>query len=397
MQLSEKCLGIAPSLTLEIDAKAKAMKAAGEDIIGFGAGEPDFDTPEFIKAAAVEALKEGKTKYTPASGTVALKKAVAEKLLKDNGLSYEPSQIVITNGAKHALFNALAAILNPGDEVIIPSPCWVSYPELVRINSGVPVFVHASAEDSFIPKVEDLAKAVTPRTKAIILNSPNNPCGYVLPEAVLRQIADLAVEKDLFVISDEIYEMMVYEGEKHVSIASFGPEIKERTILVNGLSKAFSMTGWRIGYTASAPVIAKAMGNLQSHVTSNPNSIAQHASVAALNGPKDELEAMVKEFDARRQLMVERINAIPGLSCIAPRGAFYVMVNISSAFGKSYEGRVINGSLDFCAALLEGEKVAMVPGIAFEADGYCRMSYATSRSNIEKGIDRLASFMAKLK
>ncbi len=397
MQLSEKCLGIAPSLTLEIDAKAKAMRSAGEDIIGFGAGEPDFDTPDFIKAAAVEALREGKTKYTPASGTVALKKAVAEKLLKDNGLSYEPSQIVVSNGAKHSLFNALAAILNPGDEVIIPCPCWVSYPELVRINSGVPVFVHAAEADGFVPKIEDLEKAITPRTKAIILNSPSNPCGYVMSGAALKGIADLAVAKDLFVISDEIYEMMVYEGERHISIASFGPQIKERTIVVNGLSKAYAMTGWRIGYTASSAAIAKAMGNLQSHVTSNPNSIAQHASVAALNGPKDELFAMVKEFDERRRMMVQRINGIPGLSCRTPKGAFYVMVNVSSAFGNRYGERAINGSLDFCSALLEGEHVAMVPGIAFEADDFCRLSYATSRENINKGIDRLAGFMAKLK
>ncbi|MGI6151808.1 MAG: pyridoxal phosphate-dependent aminotransferase [Christensenellales bacterium] len=397
MQLSEKCLGIAPSLTLEIDAKAKAMRAAGEDVIGFGAGEPDFDTPAFIKAAAVEALKEGKTKYTPASGTVALKQAVAEKLLKDNGLSYEPSQIVISNGAKHSLFNALAAILNPGDEVIIPSPCWVSYPELVRINGGVPVFIAAVEEHCFIPNVEDFERAITPRTKAIILNSPSNPCGYVLPKSVLRDIAELAVLKDLFVISDEIYEMMVYDGERHISIASFNPEIKERTIVVNGLSKAYAMTGWRIGYTASAPGVAKAMSNLQSHVTSNPNSIAQHAAVAALNGPRDELFAMVQEFDERRRLMVERINRIPGLSCGTPKGAFYVMVNISSSLGKRYGDQFITGSLDFCAALLEGEKVAMVPGIAFEADGFCRMSYATSRENINKGIDRLADFMSKLK
>jgi len=397
MRLSEKCLGIAPSLTLEIDAKAKAMKAAGEDVIGFGAGEPDFDTPEYIKQAAIEALKAGKTKYTPASGTVALKKAVADKLLRDNGLVYDPSQIVISNGAKHALFNALAAILNPGDEVIIPSPCWVSYPELVRITGGVSVFVPAKEEDGFIPKAEDLAKAVTGRTKAIILNSPNNPCGYVLPEEVLRDIAKLAVEKDLFVISDEIYEKLVYDGTRHVSIASFGQEIQERTILVNGMSKAYSMTGWRIGYTASAPALAKAMGNLQSHVTSNPNSIAQHASVAALTGPQDELFAMVQEFDGRRKRMVERINAIDGLSCRTPKGAFYVLMNISSAFGKSCGGRKMNGSLDFCAALLEAEKVAMVPGVAFEAEGYCRLSYATSRENIEKGIDRLANFMSKLK
>ncbi len=397
MQLSEKCLGIAPSITLEIDAKAKALRAAGEDVIGFGAGEPDYDTPEFIKAAAIEALEQGKTKYTPASGTVALKKAVVAKFLKDNGLSYEPSQIVISNGAKHSLFNALYAIINPGDEVIIPSPCWVSYPELVRIVGGVPVFVPASVEDDFVPKIADLEKAITPRTKAIILNSPSNPCGYVMSEAALRGIADLAIKHDFFVISDEIYEMMVYEGEKHISIASFGPEIKERTIVVNGVSKSYAMTGWRIGYTASAPAIAKAMGNLQSHVTSNPNSMAQHASVAALTGPQDELHAMVKEFDERRQIMVKMINEVPGLSCRTPKGAFYVMVNISSAFGKSYEGKQLTGSLDFCSALLEGEKVAIVPGIAFEADDFCRMSYATSKENIVNGINRLASFVAKLK
>lgn len=396
MNLSRKCMAISASLTLEIDAKAKRMRAEGMDVVGFGAGEPDFDTPAFIKNAAKEALDQGVTKYTPASGTMDLKKAVCEKLLRDNGLSYEPAQIVISNGAKHALHNSFAVLLNPGDEVIIPSPCWVSYPELVKINDGVPVYVPAGEENGFKPQVEDIRRAITPRTKAILLNSPSNPCGYVMTEEELRAIAQLAVEHDLFVISDEIYEELVYDGEKHFSIASFGEEIKKRTIVVNGLSKAYSMTGWRIGYTASAPEIAKAMGNLQSHMTSNPNSIAQYASAAALRGPKEEMHAMVREFDRRRKYMVERINAIPGLSCITPKGAFYAFMRVSGLYGKQYKGKVIHNSLELCSAVLEGVQVALVPGVAFEADDFCRLSYATSMENIVKGLDRLEAFVAEL-
>ena len=396
MNLSRKCMAISASLTLEIDAKAKRMRAEGMDVVGFGAGEPDFDTPAFIKNAAKEALDQGVTKYTPASGTMDLKKAVCEKLLRDNGLSYEPAQIVISNGAKHSLHNSFAVLLNPGDEVIIPSPCWVSYPELVKINDGVPVYVPAGEENGFKPQVEDIRRAITPRTKAILLNSPSNPCGYVMTEEELRAIAQLAVEHDLFVISDEIYEELVYDGEKHFSIASFGEEIKKRTIVVNGLSKAYSMTGWRIGYTASAPEIAKAMGNLQSHMTSNPNSIAQYASAAALRGPKEEMHAMVREFDRRRKYMVERINAIPGISCITPKGAFYAFMRVSGLYGKQYKGKVIHNSLELCSAVLEGVQVALVPGVAFEADDFCRLSYATSMENIVKGLDRLEAFVAEL-
>lgn len=396
MNLSRKCMAISASLTLEIDAKAKRMRAEGMDVVGFGAGEPDFDTPAFIKNAAKEALDQGVTKYTPASGTMDLKRAVCEKLLRDNGLSYEPAQIVISNGAKHSLHNSFAVLLNPGDEVIIPSPCWVSYPELVKINDGVPVYVPAGEENGFKPQVEDIRRAITPRTKAILLNSPSNPCGYVMTEEELRAIAQLAVEHDLFVISDEIYEELVYDGEKHFSIASFGEEIKKRTIVVNGLSKAYSMTGWRIGYTASAPEIAKAMGNLQSHMTSNPNSIAQYASAAALRGPKEEMHAMVREFDRRRKYMVERINAIPGISCITPKGAFYAFMRVSGLYGKQYKGKVIHNSLELCSAVLEGVQVALVPGVAFEADDFCRLSYATSMENIVKGLDRLEAFVAEL-
>lgn len=394
--VSTRCAAIAPSPTLEIDAKAVAMREAGINVIGFGAGQPDFDTPQHIKDAAIKAINDGKTKYTPASGILDLKKAVVEKFQRDNGLVYEPSQIVVSNGAKHSLFNAFAAVLNEGDEVIVPAPCWVSYPELIKINGGVPVYVHGPAEQEFKPTAAQMRAALTEKTKAILLNSPNNPCGYAYSREELQEIADLAVEHDLFVISDEIYEYLVYDGAQHCSIASLGEKIKENTIVVNGVSKSYAMTGWRIGYTASALPIAKAMGSLQSHVTSNPNSIAQYASVAALNGPREELAAMVKEFSERRELMVKLINGIDGLSCVPPKGAFYVMMNVTSAFGKSYHGKKIETSDDFCSAALDGVKVALVPGGPFLAEGFCRLSYATSRKNIEEGLARIAQFMSEL-
>lgn len=394
--ISKKCAAIAPSPTLEIDAKAVAMREAGINVIGFGAGQPDFDTPEHIKAAAVEALKNGKTKYTPASGILELKKAVAEKFKNDNGLDYEPSQIVISNGAKHALFNAFAAVLDEGDEVIVPAPCWVSYPELIQINGGVPVYVKAGEEQNFKPNAAQIRAAITPKTKAILLNTPNNPCGYVYTREELQEIADLAVEYDLFVISDEIYEYLVYDGAEHCSIASLGDKIKENTIVINGVSKSYAMTGWRIGYSASAKPVAKAMSSLQSHVTSNPNSIAQYASVAALHGPREELDAMVAEFAARRELMVRLINNIDGLSCRPPKGAFYVMMNVTGAFGKSFNGKKIETATDFCDAVLESVNVALVPGDPFLAEGFCRLSYATSRKNIEEGLARIATFMSQL-
>lgn len=397
MILSKKCLAIEPSITLAIDAKAKKMKAEGIDVVGFGAGEPDFDTPSFIKDAAKKALDLGMTKYTPASGTLELRKAICEKLKRANGLDYEPGQIVVSNGAKHSLFNTFAAILNPKDEVIIPVPYWVTYPELVRFCDGVPVFVDVDEHNGFVASAEAIKKAITPRTKAILLNSPSNPCGAVYTEQQIRAIAALAVENDLFLVSDEIYEELIYDGNKHFSPAQISGEVKERTILINGFSKAYAMTGWRLGYTASVQSIAKAMGSLQSHATSNPNSIAQYAGIAALYGPRDELNAMVNEFDRRRKYMVARINSIDSFSCATPQGAFYVMLNISHSIGKSIRAKTIGGSMDFCAALLEEKNVALVPGIAFGADSYCRLSYALGMDNITRGLDRIEQFMSLLK
>ena len=398
MQLSKKCLAIAPSLTLEIDAKAKRMKAEGENVIGFGAGEPDFDTPSFIKDAAKEALDKGLTKYTPASGTMELRKAICDKLQRKNGLQYEASQIVVSNGAKHSLFNTFAAILNPGDEVIIPVPFWVTYPELVQFCDGVPVYVESTEEDGFVPTLDAIEKAITPRTKAIILNTPSNPSGAVYSEDMIRAIAKLAIQNDFFMVSDEIYEELIYDGLKPFSPASVSEEAKAHTIIVNGFSKAYAMTGWRLGYTASVPEIAKAMGSLQSHATSNPNSIAQYAGIAALNDPRaaDEIAKMVRAFDQRRIDMVTTINAIDGVSCRKPEGAFYVMMNISALIGKTFKGKTINGSMDFCDMLLEDQKVALVPGIAFGVDAFCRLSYATSDDNIKHGLARVAEFVAKL-
>ena len=389
MEISNKFKKIAPSPTLLIDSKFKQMKAEGMNVVGFGAGEPDFDTPQHIKEAAINAINSGFTKYTPASGTMELKKAICDKLAKDNGLSYEPSQIVVSNGAKHSLINAFGAILNPGDEVIIPAPFWVSYPEMVKYNDGVPVILHTTEEKGFKFTAEEFKAAITPKTKAIVLNSPSNPTGMVYTAEELKAIADVAVENNIFVISDEIYEYLVYDGVKHTSIASFNDEIKDLTIIINGVSKTYAMTGWRIGYTASNATIAKAMTSVQSHSTSNPNSIAQAATVAALTGPTDDLKIMIKAFDERRKYMAERINAVDGVSCLVPQGAFYVMMNISALKGKTIAGKVINTADDFAEIFLEKELVAVVPGTGFAAPDYVRWSYATSMENIKEGIDRL--------
>ena len=389
MEISNKFKKIAPSPTLLIDSKFKQMKAEGMDVVGFGAGEPDFDTPQHIKEAAINAINSGFTKYTPASGTLELKKAICDKLAKDNGLSYEPSQIVVSNGAKHSLINAFGAILNPGDEVIIPAPFWVSYPEMVKYNDGVPVILHTTEEKGFKFTAEEFKAAITPKTKAIVLNSPSNPTGMVYTAEELKAIADVAVENNIFVISDEIYEYLVYDGVKHTSIASFNDKIKDLTIIINGVSKTYAMTGWRIGYTASNATLAKAMTSVQSHSTSNPNSIAQAATVAALTGPTDDLKIMIKAFDERRKYMAERINAIEGVSCLVPQGAFYVMMNISALKGKTIAGKVINNADDFAEIFLEKELVAVVPGTGFSAPDYVRWSYATSLENIKEGVDRL--------
>lgn len=397
LQISNRCRSISPSPTLVIDSKAKAMKKKGIDVVGFGAGEPDFDTPEYIRNAAKAALDEGMTRYTPSSGTLELRTAICEKLKRDNGLEYEPDQIVVSNGAKHSLFNICQTILDPGDEVIIPEPFWVSYPELVQIAGGVPVMVHGHEENDFLVSADDMKPYITPRTKAIILNSPNNPNGCVWPREMLEGIARLAVENQLFVISDEIYEKLVYDGEKHVSIASLGEEIKAQTFVVNGFSKAYAMTGWRLGYCAGPTNVMKAVGALQSHATSNPNSIAQYAGYVALSGGDDIIAAMVAEFDRRRKHIVSRINAIPGLSCRMPKGAFYVMMNISELIGAAQGDKVIRSSTDFAELLLENAKVAVVPGLGFGSDMHVRLSYATSMENIDRGLDRIAQFVGSLR
>jgi len=396
MNFSKKALAISPSLTLKVTAMEKEMVKNGKDVIGFGAGEPDMDTPEYIKQAAVEALNKGFTKYTPASGTMDLKKAVAGRLQKKYGLAYEPAQIVISNGAKHSLFNTFQAILNPGDEVILITPYWVTYPELVKMADGVPVYVEALEENNFEPVLSDIEAAVTKKTAAIVVNSPSNPCGCVYSKDTLMGIAHIAKEHDLYVVSDEIYDELTYDNTCHYSFPSLSEDAYERTILVNGLSKAYAMTGWRMGYTASTKKLASIMGSYQSHATSNPSSITQYASVAALNGPQDELAAMVREFEVRRDMMVETINSVEGISCVKPEGAFYVMLDISGIIGKNSGGKEITGSLDFTECLLEQSLVAVVPGIAFGADHFVRLSYATSRENIQKGLARIAEFVRGL-
>lgn len=396
MRISQRCQRVTGSLTLAIDAKAKEMKQKGIDVVGFGAGEPDFDTPEHIRKAAKDALDLGKTRYTPAAGMPELRQAICDKLKRDNGLDYVPQQIVVSNGAKHSLFNSFQALLEEGDEVIVPGPYWVSYPEIVRMAGGVPVIVEGTEANNFKPTIDDFRAAVTDKTRAVVINSPNNPNGFVFTREELQAIGDLAIEKDLSIVSDEIYEFLVYDGVEHISIASLSPEIKERTIVINGMSKAYAMTGWRIGYTASPLNAAKAMTNFQSHSTSCPNSIAQYAALTALSGPDDQLKSMVAEFDRRRRRIVELINEIPGLSCKPPKGAFYVMMNIGGVFGKRYNGAPIVDSMSFTQLLLDNSHVAVVPGAGFGADAYVRLSYATSMENIEKGLARIKEFVGKL-
>lgn len=393
--IAKKAGSIAPSSTLAIDAKAKSMKAQGLDVVGFGAGEPDFDTPQHIKDAAIAAIHMGKTKYTPASGTLELKQAICRKFARDNGLHYEPENIVVSNGAKHALVNAFMAICDPGDEVIIPAPYWVSYPEMVKLADGVPVILQTKEENQFKFSIEELEAAITPRTRAIIINSPSNPTGMIYTEEEMRDIASVAVKHNIYVVSDEIYEHLIYNGSQ-ASIASFGDAIKDLTIVINGVSKTYAMTGWRIGYSAANREVAKVMSNIQSHATSNPNSIAQAAAVAALDGPMDTAMMMRDAFQQRRDYMVERMNRINGVSSLHPDGAFYVMMNISRLIGKTLGGIEIGGSDDFAQAFLDQEKVAVVPGSGFGADAYVRWSYATSMENIKKGLDRLEHFLKDL-
>lgn len=393
IKVSKKISNIAPSMTLAVDSKLKQMIADGVKVYGFGVGEPDFDTPKYIRDAAVEAMNKGLTRYTPAQGTMDLRKAICAKLERENGLKYEPNQIIASSGAKHSLSNAFAAILNPGDEVIVPIPYWVSYTEIIKLNDGVPVLVSTKKENNFKMTKEELINALTPKSKAILINSPSNPTGAVYSEQELRDIAEVAVANNLYVVADEIYERLTYDGKKHISIASFGSEIKELTILINGMSKSYAMTGWRLGYAAGNEKLIKAMSSVQSHAVSHPNSITQYASAAALNGPQDDLRRMVQEFEKRRIYMYERINAMEGLSCIKPEGAFYVYVDISNYIGKELCGVKLNSSLDFSQVMLEKGHVAVIPGTAFGTDNYIRLSYATSMEIIRDGLNAFENFI----
>lgn len=394
MKLALRARGINPSPTLAIDAKAKQMIKDGLDIIGFGAGEPDFDTPEVIKNEAVNALKRGETKYTPASGNLNLKEAVCFKMARDHGLKYSANQVIICCGAKHALYNLFQVICDPGDEVIIPAPYWVSYSEQVALAGAKSVIIPTDEAGSFKMTAEQFRAAITPKTVALILNSPSNPTGAVYNRQELAEIAAVAVEKNIIVVSDEIYEKLVYEGE-HVSIASISPEIKDLTIIINGVSKTYAMTGWRIGYAVGDAKVIKAMGDLQSHSTSNPTTFCQPASVLALiKPPLDIIAEMVAEFKKRREYMVDTINKIPGISCLKPAGAFYVFASIKGLIGKEFFGKKITDAEVFAELLLEHAKVAVVPGSSFGAPEYIRLSYATSFEQIEKGLDRIKEFVA---
>jgi aspartate aminotransferase len=387
-KISTRAASLTPSLTLAIDAKAKALKAEGQDVVGFGAGEPDFDTPQHIKDAAAAALAAGFTKYTPSSGTPELRQAVADKFKRDNGLDYKPSQIIINCGGKHSCFNVIFATCQEGDEVIIPAPYWLSYPEMVKLAGAKPVILQTSDKTEFKITPEQLRAAITPKTRLLVFNSPSNPTGSVYTPEEAKAIGDVCIEKGVLIMSDEIYEHLLYDGVKHQSMASFSPAHYEHTIIVHGLAKAWSMTGWRLGFLAAPQPIAKAIDAVQSHSTSNPTSFAQKGGVAALNGPQDHLKTWMTEFDKRRKYAWERLNKIPGITCVNSKGAFYLFPNISGTGLKSTE---------FCAKLLEQEKVAAVPGIAFGADDYIRLSYATSLANIEKGLDRIEKFCKSLK
>lgn len=363
------------------------MKAEGQDVVGFGAGEPDFDTPQHIKDAAVKALESGFTKYTPSSGIPELRKAIADKFQRDQGLAYQPSQIIVSCGGKHSCYNVVLATCQEGDEVIIPAPYWLSYPEMVKLAGATAVILPTTDATEFKVTPEQLRAAITPRTRLFILNSPSNPTGSLYSQEEIRALGDLCVERGVLIMSDEIYEKLVYDGAKHHSVATFSQAHYDHTIIVHGLAKAYSMTGWRLGYLAAPAPIAKAIDAIQSHSTSNPTSFAQKGGVAALTGPQDHLRVWLEEYSKRRAYAHRKLNSIPGISCVNAKGAFYLFPNIS---------RLGLGSSEFCARLLEEEKVAAVPGIAFGADAYIRISYATSMATIEKGLDRIAQFASRL-
>ncbi|MCR5432206.1 MAG: pyridoxal phosphate-dependent aminotransferase [Lachnospiraceae bacterium] len=397
LELSKRATGVKPSSTLAISDKAKQLKAAGRDVVSFGAGEPDFPTPKNICDAAIKAINDGFTKYTAASGIVDLKEAVCEKFRKFNKINYEPSQIVISNGGKHSLTNVFSAIIDPGDEVIIPSPYWLSYPEMIKLVGGVPVYVQCRKENGYKIDSKELEAAITPRTKAFVLNSPNNPTGMLYSRNELSELAEVVVKNDIYCIADEMYENLVYTDEEFVSIASLSDEVYKRTVTVSGMAKSYSMTGWRIGYTGSSKELAKAMGSIQSHQTSNPNSIAQKAALEALTGPQDTVAVMKEEFKKRSIYTFERIEAMPLVSMLKPTGAFYAFVDVSETFEKSHNGKKVSDVFGLADILLNEYDVAVIPCSDFGFPTHIRLSYATSLETIKKGLDRIEDFLKSLK
>ena len=398
MKFSERILNINPSMTLAIDAKAREMKARGEDVIGFGAGEPDFNTPERIKQAGISAIENNETRYTPVGGTDLLREAIITKLERDSGLVYEKNQILASCGAKHSFYNLAQVLWQAGDEVIIPAPYWVSFPEIVTLSGARPLIIHTGAEQDFKITAEQIENAVTPNTRAIVINSPSNPTGSAYNNDELEKLAECALRQGLLIISDEIYEQIVFDGFHHTSIASISKEVQKQCVVINGVSKSYAMTGWRIGYMASGdPEIVKQVSKLQGQSTSNPCAISQAASIEALTGPLDEIHAMVREFEKRRDIIVERLTQIPGVSCRKPTGSFYSFPDFSGVYGKKdMNGKVLKGSLDFSDYLLSAEKVAIVPGIAFGADAHARLAFAMSLEKIEEGTHRIKEAVSKL-
>ncbi len=396
MKLSSRATRIKPSPTLAITAKAQELRARGRDIIGFGAGEPDFDTPLNIKQAAIKAIDEGFTKYTPVGGIEDLKDAIIAKLREDNGLEYKRSEVFVSCGAKHSLYNLAQVLFESGDEVIIPAPYWVSYPDIAVLADATPVIVQTSEKNGFKLDPADLRKAITPKTRAVVVNSPSNPTGATYTEAELGKIADVIAEKKIIAISDDIYEKILYDGMRFAEMASFSSELRDLTIVVNGVSKSHAMTGWRIGYAAGPENVIKAATDFQSQNTSNPTSIAQKAAAEALKGSQETVAMMVGEFQKRRDFIVDGLNGIPGVSCLRPEGAFYVFPNVSGLFGKTFKGNALKGSSDVTEFLLENANVAVVPGVVFGNDNHIRLSYATSMRNIEEGLKRIKSAVALL-
>ncbi len=395
MYISKRLQSIKPSPTLAIDAKAKALKAKGVDIISFGTGEPDFDTPQNIKDAAIKAINNGFTKYCPVSGTPDLKDAIIKKFKEDNNLEYTREEVMVSCGGKHSLFNLFQTIFDEGDEVIIPAPYWVSYPDMAVLAGAVPIFITTSDKNHFKVKPTEIEKVITKKTKAFILNSPSNPTGNTYTKEELEEIADICIKNNLLIISDEIYEKLVYDNFKFFSIAQVSKEVKDHTIVVNGVSKAFAMTGWRIGYAAGPKEIIAAMTKMQSQSTSCPTSISLKAATEALNGDKACLETMRVEFEKRRNYIVDRLNKINGITCLKPEGAFYVFPNISNLLEKTYNGKLINTDIELADYLLEEAKIAVVPGSAFGAKGFIRFSYATSMEKIVEGLNRLEAALKK--